>query len=97
MIGLSFIFQSMDGVFAIAHLVAPLTEAGILKDGNTTLAPEMSSEHHLMICAAGKEEYPSDPTDNQRGEIEIKGRSLERSEMEWKADVLDFELPGENE
>ena len=52
-----------------------------------------------MCCQTlyGKEEYPSDPTDNQRGEIEIKGRSLERSEMEWKADVLDFELPGENE
>ena len=50
-----------------------------------------------MCCQKlyGKEEYPSDPTDNQRGEIEIKGRSLTRKEMEWKGTVLSFEYLGE--
>lgn len=43
-----------------------------------------------------KEQYAADPTDNQRGEIELDDRALDFDELEWKTDVLSFEYLGED-
>ena len=41
---------------------------------------------------SGKRHLPADPIDNQRGEGELEERALERDELEWKAEVLDFQI-----
>lgn len=52
------------------------------------------------ICCSnlyGKEQYPSDPTDSQGGEIETSTRSLEKEESDRNTEVLKFEFLGEDE